>query len=921
MSSSSRSTRRPRSGAADRSSSMTPARDADSERSQFHRLAAQLGLSRQLQRIDESLSAGAQRADASSPSPPAPLRRLPASHNHSHSHSVEAGAGGSAVADLSLRLVGRSDDEDDGDAEARVGQHIEEEGDEDQDEDEDEDEDVEHDDSLAPLTPLRSDHSASESLSSELSLPRSFGQYDRRPSSRFDDHLQQRRRVGSDSSSHELMRKFYEAQVEKVRSQLSAATQAQRESEHALQTERAQWQQRESSLEATAAAVRSDVAKLERENQQLRERLELERMHLADLEISDGLAEQLARQPERERSVKESVQLQVHRLLRGLQRELDAARQETAALQQLCESYERRAATSSDDAAQRVRALEANERRLQLDLELSEATRSELEQQIATLVAQVESLQLREKTLEQERAALRPAQALQEELESLKTENDRLRERCLAAEEASESVNQERDELQQRVKLLEADKTFLVDVKRQLEEQEARLLSKQKELQSRLDLSQASHASETREMHRVHDEARLQFEKQLETELQRFLEMSKREIETIRSSSQMTYERENRLLREARDDALKQIDSLQSRLQAVQTTLEENTLELTRRENAHTTTVATLRNDLKMKHFELSQLGASLDERMTELLSAKRQVELLEQKIRVHQEEFARLETTSTTRISQLEAELELERNKLKQYEQLEVDLDDAVLQTGALSAAETSADGQPALQDVMATFAAIPTSSKRRFQQSVLLAQRVVKHQKEAMEWQRQVAMVTQEKTHLEREVAELRHRLANLHQPQAYLIDKLSRKDQEIQTLRQQQTQLETQLQELRGELRETTLARISLQGQLQHVLARREELETLKSSVLALKKRVQVPVSSPEKDSEPAAALASGLELLKHPPSPAVLSQMMRPPTASSDQARAAASSSAVDKAMHSPIAEISSSQPKWYIKLRS
>ncbi|GLD97404.1 hypothetical protein PINS_up006088 [Pythium insidiosum] len=726
------------------------------------------------------------------------------------------------------------------------------------------------------------------------------------------------------------MRKFYEAQVDKIRAQLHTATQAQRDSERARDDERSQWKQRESELEAAAAAHRDDVARLERENQQLRERLEIERMHLTELEISDVLAEQLARQPERERSVKESVQLHVHRLVRAMQRELEAARQETASLQQLCDSYEKRVEVSNDDAMKRVRALEAAERRLQLDLELSEATRTELEQQIATLVTQLECLQAREKEIEQERAALRPAKAMQDEVETLKTENGRLQERCLAAEQTIESANREREELQQKVTLLEADKTFLVDVKRQLEEQEARLLSKQKELQSRLDLLQATHVSETREMHRVHDESRLQFEKQLETELQRFMEMSKREIETIRSSSQMTYERENRLLREARDDALKQIDSLQSRLQAVQTTLEENTLELTRRENAHTTTVATLRNDLKMKHFELSQLGASLDERMTELHSAKRQIELLEQKVRVLQEEFARLETTSTTRIAQLEAELDMERNKLRQYEQLEVDLDDAVLQTGALSAADANDDGQPAMHDVMNTFAAIPTTTKRRFQQSVLLAQRVVKHQKEAMELQRQVAMVTQEKTHLEREVSELRHRLANLHQPQAYLIDKLTRKDQEIQTLRQQQAQLETQLQDLRNELRETTLARIALQGQLQHVLARREELQTLKSSVQALRKRVQVSATaSAKQNTAPSLATVPGLMTLKTPPSPDVLSQMTRPPTTpSSDKERTACSSSSpienkpTDGGNSSPaVSEGSNGHPNWYIKLRS
>lgn len=131
--------------------------------------------------------------------------------------------------------------------------------------------------------------SASESISSELSLPRSFGQYDaiqpgnaaggrRKPFSgisQFDDHLMHfptgpaaqsaRREKGSGSAlaadragvalariqdasgnggGSDMMKKFYEVQVEKIRSQLMLATQAQRQLEKTLQAERMSWQER-----------------------------------------------------------------------------------------------------------------------------------------------------------------------------------------------------------------------------------------------------------------------------------------------------------------------------------------------------------------------------------------------------------------------------------------------------------------------------------------------------------------------------------------------------------------------------------------------------------------------------------------------------------------------------------------------------
>lgn len=133
--------------------------------------------------------------------------------------------------------------------------------------------------------------SASESISSELSLPRSFGQYDaiqpavtrRKPFSgisQFDDHLMHfptgltqtaRRDDGSGSAlvaeragtgatlaraqdvgtggAGDLMKKFYEVQVEKIRSQLVFATQAQRQLEKTLQAERQSWHDRLATVE------------------------------------------------------------------------------------------------------------------------------------------------------------------------------------------------------------------------------------------------------------------------------------------------------------------------------------------------------------------------------------------------------------------------------------------------------------------------------------------------------------------------------------------------------------------------------------------------------------------------------------------------------------------------------------------------
>ncbi|OWZ21075.1 hypothetical protein PHMEG_0004437 [Phytophthora megakarya] len=229
-------------------------------------------------------------------------------------------------------------------------------------------------------------------------------------------------------------------------------------------------------------------------------------------------------------------------------------------------------------------------------------------------------------------------------------------------------------------------------------------------------------------------------------------------------------------------------------------------------------------------------------------------------------EEFARLETTSTTRITQLEAALEVERNKLKEYELLEIDLDSAVVQT------------------VITTFGAIPTTTKRRFQQSVLLAQKVVKSQREAIALEQKLAEVSSDRERLQQEAEQLKTKLASSHQPQSYLIDKLDRREQELQTAVGRYQETQAQLQQLRAQYQQVQDANASLQQQLQQLLSRRGDLDALKTTVS---------------------------------PPPSIASKMTRPPTPQHHED---------DLSTGRPPSEVSnassiSSTPKWYTKLRS
>lgn len=154
-------------------------------------------------------------------------------------------------------------------------------------------------DQLEESAQLESVASASESLSSDLSLPHSFGQYEspahqqRRPFgsiSQFDDHLMPRpgpfqvrpsamAAAPGPAGGSEVMKKFYEKQVEQIRAQLVQATNAQRELERLLANERKAWSETKSSMEVFGARMvhyylstngRSHDRKIERANGSIR---------------------------------------------------------------------------------------------------------------------------------------------------------------------------------------------------------------------------------------------------------------------------------------------------------------------------------------------------------------------------------------------------------------------------------------------------------------------------------------------------------------------------------------------------------------------------------------------------------------------------------------------------------------------------
>jgi progesterone-induced-blocking factor 1 len=262
----------------------------------------------------------------------------------------------------------------------------------------------------------------------------------------------------------------------------------------------------------------------------------------------------------------------VHSKVRRLERELETYRQDLERMRICASSSEKAAATANEDMEQLRESASTRERKLLRDVELSEATRKELEIQVTSLheaLSELKSERERHDELyRNQRQAMTAHDSTRSQLEQVTEEHDALSSRIA-------EINTKLSESNQKCALLAADKAFLQDAKTQLELETAALRSKKQDLETQVREWQEKYDTTYGQSLVLQSEARLQFEKKLDDEMRKFMDVSRQEIERIRGTAQVVYERENRLLKDARDSALEQVETLEARLQTVQGRLDE----------------------------------------------------------------------------------------------------------------------------------------------------------------------------------------------------------------------------------------------------------------------------------------------------------------------------------------------------------
>uniref|UniRef100_A0A8C7AMA1 Progesterone immunomodulatory binding factor 1 n=1 Tax=Neovison vison TaxID=452646 RepID=A0A8C7AMA1_NEOVI len=561
---------------------------------------------------------------------------------------------------------------------------------------------------------------------------------------------------------------------------------------------------------------------LEETNTQLREKAGDIRRNLRDLELTEEQYVKLKDFPEDQLSIPEYVSLRFYELVNPLRKEISELQvkkhelseelsENKGHLKQLTETYEedRRNYSNLQIRCQR------------LALELADTKQ---------LVQQGDYRQENYDRVKSER------DALEQEVIELRRKYEILEASHITQAKERSELSKEVTTLQQTVTLLQKDKDYL---NRQNMELSVRCAHEEGRLERlQVQLEEAKKARE--EMYEKYvtsrDHYKTEYENKLHNELEQIRLKTNQEIDQLRSASREMYERENRNLREARDNAVAEKDRA---VMAEKDALEKHDQLLDRYRELQLSTESKVTEYLyqsKLKSFESERVQLIQEETARNLTQCQLECEKYQKKIEVLTKEFYSLQASSEKRITELQSQNSEHQARLDIYEKLEKELDEIIMQTAEI-------ENEDEAERVLFSYgygANVPTTAKRRLKQSVHLARRVLQLEKQNSLVLKDLEHQKEQVTQLSQELNRANSLLNQTQQPYRYLIESVRQRDSKIDSLKECITQLEKDVSNLNKEKSALLQMKNQMALDLEQLLNHREELAVMKQIVTNMRSK---------------------------------------------------------------------------------
>ncbi|XP_062422896.1 progesterone-induced-blocking factor 1 isoform X2 [Rhea pennata] len=558
---------------------------------------------------------------------------------------------------------------------------------------------------------------------------------------------------------------------------------------------------------------------LEETNHQLRERAGDIRRSLRDLELTDDCYEKLKSLPEDQLSIPEYVSIRFYEVVHSLRKELNDLQVKKESLTEELNGYKSqlKCVTENYEEERRIRS-DLEVRCQRLTLELADTKR---------MIQQGDYRQENYDTVKCER------DIFEHELSELRRKYDILELSHKAQAKERNDLSKELATLQQSLNFLQKDKDYL---NRQNMELSVRCAHEEDRLERlQIQLEDAKKARE--EMYEKYvtsrDHYKTEYENRLQEELEQIRLKTNQEIEQLRSTSKEMYERENRNLREARDNAVAEKERAVTAEREALGKYDQLLEQYRQMQLGTESKVAELLHQSKLKSFESEHVQLMQQETAKNLSQCQIECEKYQRKLEVLTKEFYSLQSSSETRIIELQTQNSEFQARLDTYEKLEKELDEIIIQTAEM---EDEAEAERVLFSY-GYGANVPTTAKRRLKQSVHLARRLLQLEKQNSLLVKDLEHQKEKVTQISQELDRANSLLNQVQQPYKYLIETVQQRDSQISLQKEHIIQLEKDVSLLNKE--KTALLRVKNQmaADLERLLNHREELAVMKQVLISL------------------------------------------------------------------------------------
>ena len=185
---------------------------------------------------------------------------------------------------------------------------------------------------------------------------------------------------------------------------------------------------------------------------------------------------------------------------------------------------------------------------------------------------------------------------------------------------------------------------------------------------------------------------------------------------------------------------------------------------------------STLKLELRFKADEVTRMTSLYEEHLQKYKESQIELQTLHDKQDVIKSEYYKLESNSKQGQSDIKAENAMLKERLKNYEQIEKELDQAIMQ------ASTGEGGSELSQALAATITQAPTTAKRRIHQSLMLSNKLLTKQKELDETNKGLKECKEKVEQQEEEIKMYKRISEKTNQPYSYLASGIEKAEKEL-------------------------------------------------------------------------------------------------------------------------------------------